>query len=247
MYKKSFLNWLVFLTSAAVTVLIFFVYERINPCSLNQCISPVKTAPKIGVCTQEERQKHIDRVCQKYQSFLKSEKPNEYILNPDRKVAYCIIPKNGCTTWSRLLAISTNKGRNMTRHFSPHKAENLQLRGLESHVRIKGVNKYKNSTKFVILRHPLTRFLSAFNEKMHRNYRQPLHSSDHHWMEQRQRIAKYFRKKNVRFPYTVFLKEFVAFVTDKRNRLNLKDDLHWRRQHAICDLCSERYRNHSRT
>lgn len=80
-------------------------------------------------------------------------------VNPDAKLAFCLIEKNACTSWSATLgglelpALSNNKPRFdlVSRTFSPRKAQAVFSRA--------------DTTRAVFVRDPLERFLSAFLDK----------------------------------------------------------------------------------
>ena len=117
--------------------------------------------PEIRTCTQEERRAHIQKVCSKY-TELQEKGPANIFYDPERNLAYCVIPKNGCTTWKKVFARSTTAGKNMSTDFDPHSTFALEKRGI-----IQDHTLNANSTKnFVIFRHPMSRFLSAHYEKM---------------------------------------------------------------------------------
>ena len=191
-----------------------------------------------GICSQEERLKHIQEVCKRSPDIL--DFSNRYhLFNRDRNLAFCKIPKNGGTTWYKIMAISTDKGRKMTKAFRPFDSDDLKARDLIQNTKLNGFPNYHRIKKFVILRHPLARFLSAHNEKLFRNLTQPVKGDEKIRLEQRKAIAKIL-KKDRSFPYTVPVEDFVDIVTKENVSDELRDDIHWRRQHQICNLCSER-------
>ena len=114
-------------------------------------------------CTQSERKIHIREMCQKYSEFL-SHGNFDVILNPRRNVAYCPIPKYGCSTWKTIMARSTRQ--ELSRRIKAHKDYELKALGLK-YVGRKMLTRLRRKPKtFVILRHPFTRFYSAYKDKL---------------------------------------------------------------------------------
>ena len=79
----------------------------------------------ITICSQQDRQNHIKKVCKKYKDFQEYPK-SKFLYIPEKNIAYCYIPKNGCSTWKTVLALSTKVGRNMSREFYPHSPRELK-------------------------------------------------------------------------------------------------------------------------
>ena len=117
-FRKNFV--LAVLRIIILLVAVFYVFEVIfhhkdsTVLRENQSIKKEELESKISeqsrdvtaICSQEERKQHILETCRKYR--VKAASSRRFLLNPDRNVAFCVIPKNGCTTWKRLMAMSTN-------------------------------------------------------------------------------------------------------------------------------------------
>ena len=253
MFRKNFV--LTVVRCIILLVAVFYIFEIIfyhkdsTVPRKNQSIKKEELKSKISeqsrhvtaICSQEERKQHILETCRKYQDRVKAASSSRFLLNPDRNVAFCVIPKNGCTTWKRLMAMSTNIGRNMTKSFYPHKKEILESRGLKDGVAIQGNSEYNNTKTFVILRHPMSRFLSAHYDKMFRNIEPPFTWADNFWIKQRKEIAKILRiDQDTKLPPSVSLNDFVSFVTNQNISHLMSNNEHWTRQNELCNLCAER-------
>ena len=190
-------------------------------------------------CTQIERKAHIRKMCAKY-GDMASNTTSIYIFDSERNVAYCPIPKNGCSTWKDLIAKSTKSFKNITGYFDVHNDTHLAKLGL----RVYGSKKIVNtSTKFVILRHPLSRFISAYNEKFNRTFDETQQNEKWFlkWMTARQKVLKQVGKfKGASYPYLVEFKDFVEFIVKKMWKPWLIEEIHWRIQENLCHLCSEK-------
>ena len=160
------------LVAGLVCFLIAFIYSRSFTAKHSgvqsvSSYSSLDTVPR--VCTQQERQNHIRKVCEKYQDFQEKGSQN-FLFVPEKNVEYCYIPKNGCSTWKSILTLSTEAGRNRTQDFDQHVVAELRKRGVIPRYNIhRAENTKDNAPKsFVIFRHPMTRFLSAHFDKMWR-------------------------------------------------------------------------------
>ena len=140
------------------------------------------------------------------------------------------------------MAISTNSGRKMSHNFSSH--DNRQLR--KRHIQIKIPEKQfinRNKTvKFLVFRHPLSRFTSAHYEKLVTPYSYSFAQSNYFIRAKinlRKRILNRLGKlKNSTFPYVVEFSDFVEFVTKfKGGKVN---DPHWRLQTRFGNFRTER-------
>ena len=116
-------------------------------------------------CTQDERKRYFQEICGKYRNSLRKN-PSQFFVNSDRKVAFCSIPKNSCSTWKKLLAISSDVGKNMTHQFSSHSDSELQKRNISTMIYEHQFEKPRETIKFLVFRHPLSRFLSAHYETL---------------------------------------------------------------------------------
>ena len=129
---------------------------------------------------------------------------------------------------------------NSTETINVHNLTLLQSRGLENTVKEKlGFG----AKTFVILRHPLARFLSAYSDKMSLEYADKFNQTEWYklWTARRKHVLKYFGKfENARKPYSVGLKDFISFVTRNEGRDSLAENEHWKLQEDICGLCSNR-------
>lgn len=192
-------------------------------------------------CTQDERKYHFKKMCEKYRKNLRK-KSTQFMVNTDRNVAYCAIPKNSCSTWNKLLAITTNIGKNLTWDFSSHDHHELKRR----HVKAMHQSQFKNKNKtikFLIFRHPLARFLSAHYEKLVRPYSESFAKSNKAIaakIELRRGILRRLGKiQNSNFPHPVSLTDFVDYVTNYKH--GSVENVQWKLQASFCNFCDERY------
>jgi len=89
-----------------------------------------------------------------------------------RQVLYCAIPKAASTTWKTTFAVATRHP--LTSSITEHQAENTQfmrrigLRFLSSYSSDDVTRKLATYRKMVVVRHPLSRLVSAYTDKIAR-------------------------------------------------------------------------------
>ena len=87
------------------------------------------------------------------------------LVDDKRRLAYCFIEKCGSSTMKRFMASLTGNVDPKALHFaSVHPQATLRRYGLRF-VSTDDVQTIKNYRKFVVVRHPLDRFLSAYYDK----------------------------------------------------------------------------------
>ena len=85
---------------------------------------------------------------------------------------YCAIPKAASTTWKTLFAVATQHP--LTSSMSEHQVENGQfmrrigLRFLSSYSSDEVTERLATYRKLLVVRHPLTRLVSAYDDKIAR-------------------------------------------------------------------------------
>ena len=168
----------------------------------------------LPICSQQERKEHFRKVCKKYNT---SEVQHvwRHLIDIEHKVSYCFIPKAGSSTWKKLIASSTRRGRKLTRNFSAHRI--LDLRRRRVFLTFKKPRYYEKYAKFFIMRHPMTRLISAFQDKIARE----LSPTDFHLeflTKERKYIYETIHKhrrldqsKNFKVSFSDFIK-FVGFA-----------------------------------
>ncbi|CAL4059428.1 unnamed protein product, partial [Meganyctiphanes norvegica] len=164
---------------------------------------------------------------------------NKYIL-----YEVCTQPQVACTNWKRVMLILTGKSnytsplkipsdsvhrQNVFKKLNELQDEDIRLR----------LNTY---TKFLFVRHPIERILSAFRNKFEKNYTSSAYFKKRFGVK----IIKKFRKgiKPKQVPSTgdgVKFSEFVSYLLDtfKSSPQNLNE--HWAPFSSLCHPCHVRY------
>ena len=201
---------------------------------------------------QKERLKLIKKVCHKYADNFtirfNRDSFKHILVDDTRKVLYCEIPKTACTNWKRLLAFMTGKP-NVTSPMhimarSVHNKKRMARYGLvymNSYKPKEILYRLENYYKFLMVRNPLERILSAYNDKFKQTNR---------WTEYFQRkygsmiVDRYRKHPNISslalgndVSFDEFVKYLIDPVTISENKLNA----HWEHFHKMCHPCHINY------
>ena len=178
--------------------------------------------------TQAERKRHLKDNCLKH-SFNKTPTGKQLhfiVVDDEHKVMYCTIPKVASTTWKRVLAdlrglkqgIYVHRPR-LWRRLSEYQGEEKSLR-------------LKTYFKFIFVREPLHRLLSAFKDKF-------IGKNRHFSKNIRKEIVKALRPRDFdpNGENNVTFSEFVQFYSrDIKTR-----NPHWRQYEDLCHPCVINY------
>ena len=118
----------------------------------------------VPLCTSQQRLSYIRRQFDKY-NMTSSPKAN-LLVNDEKRLAYCFIAKCGSSTMKRFLAFLSKGTRYKDLTGSIHSANRLRKQfGLRT-MTSSAVQKLHDYRKFVVIRNPMDRFLSAFHDKL---------------------------------------------------------------------------------
>lgn len=191
------------------------------------------TQSGLAVCAQDSRQKHLKAACQNLRLQKEKKTPSHSLLiDEEHKIAYCSIPKSASTTWKRILGSSTSAGQGlgMWTH-DAHSYKLAKLRGLK-YVDIKYHKNYTSYKKFMVVRHPLDRFLSAYFDKMSER------DNKSEFEKHRRNIIRKYGQANHSADYRgamVTFKNFVNYV------LSGGSNKHWDSYAFFCWPCHINY------
>ena len=183
------------------------------------------TLPKIDLESQQvQRKKILKEVCRMLKSsplnLKNKEQLDQLIVDDKHKLLYCYVPKVACTNWKRVLMILMGKTNHtdplqivanvshrmhVFRRLSDYKTEEIQHR-------------LKNYMKFMFVRHPFERLLSAYRNKFLQN------SSNSDYLG-----------------HDVQFEEFVRYIIDPRTVAHSAYNEHWRPMANLCLPCQINY------
>lgn len=161
-------------------------------------------------------------------------------VSPEYKFLYCQIPKVASTNWMKLMIelskkITFNKTKSVHRHPIP----------MSLHFKPKVMKRLlKTYKKFVVVRDPFKRALSAYKDKF-----MPIRKGRNITKFKRltKFITQYYRpasSENKNF-YPSF-DEFISYITDtsklvRKSNAHYSEPRHWMPQTELCSLCQVNY------
>lgn len=187
-----------------------------------------------------ERKHHLERNCPAQQAKLQKDQLDHILVDKIHKLLYCYVPKVACTNWKRIFMVLSGKSNTTNILSIPADAahdKNLLLR-LNSFSDSEVEHMLKTFTKFIFVRHPFERLLSAYRNKLEQHYL----SSRYFQARFGRYIIKRYRKQPSEYALLhgddVTFEEFVAYVTDPENKAFNE---HWKPIYSLCHPCSIHY------
>lgn len=197
------------------------------------------------------RQQRIEETCRKYEKISQTESTfnwsSRLIVLSNPSLAYCSVPKVGNTNWKRVfMTLLEPKRYNNTRNILFTDAHRYHMRSRwflsQQKWRLKNLTRtLKSRFKFLFVRHPLQRVLSAYRNKIlgiggyDPNYKRSvgLKIMQKRGLNAKQALA-YYDAQPPTFP------EFVNFVLDQHN-FSSSADKHWTPMFDLCNVCEIKY------
>ncbi|XP_050427012.1 carbohydrate sulfotransferase 11 [Adelges cooleyi] len=195
--------------------------------------------------TYLERQERVSQVCRLYKLPINYRINDttllEHILVDNRhKLLYCYVPKVACTNWKRVFMVLSGGARAPDAARIPadvvHKPGTLDR--LSDYPAAAASEMLSTYTKFLFVRHPFERLLSAYRNKLEQR-----HDSSRYFQSRfGRRIVRRYRanatERSLRNGDDVTFPEFAAFVADTRDKVFNE---HWAPIDQLCRPCAINY------
>ncbi|XP_050707411.1 carbohydrate sulfotransferase 11-like isoform X3 [Eriocheir sinensis] len=155
----------------------------------------------------------------------------------DRKVIYCFIPKVASTSWKRVWLRMTNRikpNQNATTMSRYAVHVNLPVLAADRNAE----EKLRTYRKFMVVRHPFERVLSAYRDKLEGEYENPGYSFH---KQVGKRIQMKYRGATYREGHNVTFAEFIRFISEAGRGTEEQRNEHWLPMHELCQPCAVRY------
>lgn len=203
------------------------------------------TSPGRWVDPQTARQLRVADTCRK----LDPAPPNmtrtyRHLLVDDKtKTMYCYVPKAACTSW-KFLMLNLTKG-NMTIDEGASDADGADFRAYRNvHFDhdLKSLHRYSPAEreyrlrtyfKFIVVRHPLERLVSAYRDKFVKR--------QHEFLEEAVRIRIMFRPRFSENHDYVTFEEFLRYVVSTGTSDPPQQNQHWATYQNLCQPCFVKY------
>lgn len=157
----------------------------------------------------------------------------QVLVDDAHKFIYCFVPKVACSNWKRVIKYMNNKVADLETPMKMDHHKDLVLLSDFSEEEVE--YRLRNYFKFMFVRDPTERLLSAYRNKFGENI------GTYNTKYGPKIIAKY-RKPGVKIEgddqSRITFEEFLRFLVDSDTR---KMDPHWRPMHELCQPCSMKY------
>ncbi|XP_071440162.1 carbohydrate sulfotransferase 11 [Hetaerina americana] len=190
------------------------------------------------------RRENVNKVCSlngfkgDTTNFLVENKKllDHILVDEKHQLLYCYVPKVACTNWKRIFMMLTGK---------VNSSKALDIPASDAHGKgiLMSLSNYTSDeiefyiskfTKFVFVRHPFERLLSAYRNKLEQHYL----SSQYFHMRFGRHIVKHYRqnpsKDSLIKGDDVTFQEFSAYLTNPDNN---SFNEHWKPIFDLCHLC----------
>ncbi|KAJ3611996.1 hypothetical protein NHX12_020275, partial [Muraenolepis orangiensis] len=163
------------------------------------------------------------------------------VVDEEHELLYCYVPKVACTNWKRVLMVLTGRGKY---------SDPMEIPSNEAHLssNLKTLNQYsiadinhrlKSYLKFLFVREPLERLVSAYRNKFTLKYNASFHKRFG------TRIVRRYRKNATRDALRggadVTFREFAAYLTDPDTARDGPLNEHWQTVSRLCHPCHIHY------
>ena len=154
------------------------------------------------------------------------------IVSEKYKLVFCPVPKVSCTVWKKLLA--ELEGVNIVKDV--HQEVKYKLSSLQQYSLKDRRNILRTYTKFMFVRDPFERLLSAYKDVFWGWYKR----KDNFWQGYRRRVREYLVQNgrvgiDPKVENTTF-EEFATYVVLTK-RKGEKLQVHWREMYHLCHPC----------
>ncbi|CAB1457776.1 unnamed protein product [Pleuronectes platessa] len=191
------------------------------------------------------RRELLEEGCSSYtrkRRVLIPEDLKHIIVDDQHGLLYCYVPKVACTNWKRVLMVLTGVAGS---HRDP-----LAIPANEAHVpgNLRTLSEYSTSQinqrlrtylKFVFVREPFERLVSAYRNKFTRSYNTAFHKRYGTKIVRRHRPDP--QPEALERGNDVSFEEFVYYLVDPATQREEPFNEHWERVHSLCHPCLIHY------
>ena len=184
---------------------------------------------------QRARQSHLRKYCNSHKFTNASRDIDQkrlkyFMVNDKYKIVYCFIPKVACTQWNKVFLALDNRP-DVTDRNVIHDDKNFKF--LSRDYSTEEVDlRLRTYFKFVFVRDPLERLLSAYEDKIVRDRAWYFHDS------YSKKILDYFnRSVDPRSDNKITFEKFIYYIST----IGFNEDRHWATYLNLCLPCDIQY------
>ncbi|XP_038061998.1 carbohydrate sulfotransferase 11-like [Patiria miniata] len=192
---------------------------------------------------QFQRKKTLRQACRRHPYVMQREQSSgQFFVMEKSQILYCSVPKTGCTNWKRVFMVLEGDRPN-TENISGNDAHFSNNFKQLSHRRLlRDIRKYDAYTKFLQVRHPFVRLISAYRNKI--SGETPLVNQGEEFGQMAEYIVRKYRRGAGIEDYNlstlhVTWAEWIRYLTDPTERRDF--NAHWREVYKLCLPCRINY------
>ncbi|KAM8931021.1 carbohydrate sulfotransferase 13 [Pelodytes ibericus] len=192
----------------------------------------------------QKRRELLASSCKTYtrkRRVLTAEDLKHLIVDDAHGLLYCYVPKVACTNWKRVMMVLTGQGKYKDPGQIPANEAHIptNLRSLSEFSTSEINYRLRNYLKFVFVREPFERLVSAYRNKFTRTYNTAFHKRYGTKIIERHRrdpsLQALERGDDVTF------EEFLYYLVDPMTQKEEPFNEHWERVHSLCHPCIVHY------
>uniref|UniRef100_A0A3P8UVU8 Carbohydrate sulfotransferase n=1 Tax=Cynoglossus semilaevis TaxID=244447 RepID=A0A3P8UVU8_CYNSE len=241
-----------------ILVIFYFQIIQRNPFMIDSCrkgsrkalqelYNPAQMELSGSADLHQARRDQLWNVCQMYNAsshrrqVLTPGDLKHLVVDEDHELIYCYVPKVACTNWKRIMMVLTGRGKYSNPMEIPsneaHLSSNLKTMNQYSIAEIN--HRLKNYLKFLFVREPFERLISAYRNKFTLKYNSSFHKRFG------TRIVRRYRKNATDDALLngddVKFKEFAEYLVDPATQREGQLNEHWETVHQLCHPCHIHY------
>ncbi|XP_077565762.1 carbohydrate sulfotransferase 11 isoform X2 [Stigmatopora nigra] len=242
-----------------ILVIFYFQTMRRNPfvaesccgkgtrSALRELYDPSQAEPAGRAAVHQSRRERVAEACRASSESSRKRRvltPGDLkhlVVDEEHELLYCYVPKVACTNWKRVMMVLTGHGKY---------SDPMEIPSNQAHIpsNLKTLNQYsigeinrrlKTYLKFLFVREPFERLVSAYRNKFTLKYNSSFHKRFG------TRIVRRYRKNATAEALAngddVSFKEFAEYLADPATRRDGPLNEHWQTVYQLCHPCHIRY------
>ncbi|XP_033889339.1 carbohydrate sulfotransferase 11 isoform X1 [Acipenser ruthenus] len=215
--------------------------------ALQELYNPTQLEYSSTAILHQMRREQVSDTCRAYSASSRKRRvltPSDLkhlVVDEEHEMIYCYVPKVACTNWKRVMMVLTGRGKY---------SDPMDIAPNEAHIpsNLKTLNQYtipeinhrlKSYLKFLFVREPFERLVSAYRNKFTRKYNTSFHKRFGTKIVRRHR--KNATQEALHSGSDVKFEEFVDYLIHPTTQKEEPFNEHWQTVYSLCHPCHIRY------
>ncbi|XP_063073196.1 carbohydrate sulfotransferase 11 isoform X2 [Engraulis encrasicolus] len=215
--------------------------------ALEELYSPTQTEFTAAALLHQSRRERVSEVCRAQSASSRQRRVltpadlRHLLVDETHRLIYCYVPKVACTNWKRVMMVLSGEGK----YTDP-----MQIPPSEAHVpaNLRTLSQYsigeinrrlKSYLKFLFVREPFERLVSAYRNKFTLRYNTSFHRR--YGTKIVRRYRQNATEEALRSGADVTFREFAEYLTDPATQREGPLNEHWQTVHSLCHPCLIHY------